>query len=399
MRTSAKTVLISGGGVAGPALAHFLSRQGFVPTVVERAPAPRAEGFRIELSAQGLTVLDRMGLHERVHAVSGAPPNATIVYGDGPEIGIPSWAGGGRAIARDRLCSLLHKEGEQAAEYLFDDSITALHEDDEGVLVGFENREPRRFDLVVGADGLHSNVRGLLFGTTTEDHAFFLGTNLAIFTVDNHTGQKDSTKFHVWPYRGSAVTTFPGNTDLEGMFLFRSLRPVESQGMRQAEVKDFVERVHSDLGGHVPDLLRAMRGTRVHMAPSQQIRMQEWHRGRVVLLGDAAHCPDPMTGMGSVLALLGAMALAGELAHHDGDHVRAFAAYREAMRPHVDAAHKVGPLSTGFAAPRTGRGGIRMRSGVMRASLAALKVAGKENSGAGDPFGTPPEFPFDRYTP
>jgi len=398
MPTKKPSVLISGGGVAGPALAYWLARRGYAPVIVERAPGPRGDGYRIELSSSGTEALRRMGVLERARAEGGGPPAAELVAGPrdrrftAPPVGTDTLA-----IRRDRLGRILHDRAADDTEYLFDDTVTALHQDAGGVDVEFAGRAPRRFDLVVGADGLHSTVRRLAFGGDTAEHTRFLGTNLAIFTVPNRFGMRDVMRFHVWPYRGCMITTFPGNAEVEGLFLIRSARPLDMRGLSGEERRRFLAKVYAGDGWQVPELLRAMRGAAVHFAPSLQVRMDSWSRGRVVLLGDAAYCPDPMTGQGSVMALLGAAALAGELDSAGGDHTRALPAYEAAVRPHTDAAQDMGRYSTGLIAPRAGRAGVRLREWAVGAALTGLRGAAR----AGVPLGSPPEpgdgFPLDRY--
>ncbi|WP_152522893.1 FAD-dependent monooxygenase [Nocardiopsis potens] len=392
------SVLISGGGVAGPALAYWLARRGYAPVIVERAPGLRGAGYRIEISSTGTGVLDRMGVLERVRAEGGGPPSAELVAGPRDRcFSAPPVGRDAVVIRRDRLGRILYDRAADDAEYLFDDTVAALHQDPGGVDVEFEGRAPRRFDLVVGADGLHSAVRRLVFGGGTADHTRFLGTNLAIFTVPNRFGMRDAMRFHVWPYRGCMITTFPGNAEAEGLFLIRSRRPLDMRGMSGEERRRFLERVYAGDGWEVPGLLRDMRGTDLHFAPSLQVRMDSWSRGRVVLLGDAAYCPDPMTGQGSVMALLGAVALAGELDAAGGDHARAFPAYEAAVRPHAEEAQDMGRRSTGFIAPRTGRTGVRLREWAAGAVLAGVRGAAR----LGVPLGPAPEpgagFPLDRY--
>ncbi|MDA2803831.1 FAD-dependent monooxygenase [Nocardiopsis suaedae] len=374
----ATTVLISGCGVVGPTLAHWLCRKGFAPTVVERAPKPRTAGHRLEVAEPGIEALRRTGVLDRVRAVGDLSPEVEFYPFDGGRpygMEVPPESAG-LAVRRGELCAALLDRARDDAEYLYDDSITALHQDPDGVDVRFERGPDRRFDLVIGADGLHSNVRGLVFGGTTADHSHYLGTHLVIFSTPNTLGVRGKVMFRPGPYRGCAISAFPGDELLEGLFLFRAARPMDTRVFTPEERDAFVERLFDGLGWRVPWLVEAMRDAKdVHFAPSLQIRMDAWSKGRVALVGDAAFCPDPMTGQGSVLGLVGAIVLAGELAAADGDHVRAFAAYEAAMRGFVKSSQSVGGYSTGFVAPRTGRVGMALRDTSMVAMLAAATLA------------------------
>src|SRR4051794_13491610 len=166
-----RSVLISGAGIAGPALASWLTRRGIAVTVVERAPAPRPGGQAVDLRGAGRTVADRMGLLDEIRAVSLEQKGIAWVRADGSIAArMPVDAFGGEGIVseievlRGDLADVLHRATVASTEYVFGDSITGLDGDGDGVTVTFEHAPPRRFDLVVGADGSHSVVRALAFG-------------------------------------------------------------------------------------------------------------------------------------------------------------------------------------------------------------------------------------------
>ncbi|KWX68417.1 FAD-dependent monooxygenase [Mycobacterium sp. NAZ190054] len=381
MQLRNQTVLISGGGIAGPALAYWLHRYGFTPIIVERAPSIRTGGQRIEMSGVGVEALHRMSLLDRARAVGGPPPNPTFYLGrrnrpvsmvTGGSTTDPQRAG--FAVKRGALCELLYEHVRDDVEYVFDESVTGITATGDGVEVTFENSPPRHVDLVIGADGLHSNVRSLVMGSR-DDHSHYLGTNLVIFTVDNFLGLRDTMTWHVWPKRGCAITTFPGNAELEGLFLIRSTEPLPVRGMTRDDRVALVEEVFAGDGWHVPQLLRAMRDARdFHIAPSMQIRMDAWTSGRVALVGDAGYCPDPMTGQGTGLALIGAYTLAGELNAAKGDHTIAFPAYETATRRFVRNSQSVGKYSTAFAAPSGGKVRVWLQEQGTRAFFSLLGV-------------------------
>ncbi|MBB6171525.1 2-polyprenyl-6-methoxyphenol hydroxylase-like FAD-dependent oxidoreductase [Nocardiopsis mwathae] len=385
-----REILISGGGIAGPALAYWLHRFGFTPTIVERAPEIRTGGQRIEMSGIGLEAFDYLGITQQVRAAGGPAPSVKLYTGPGnrptditflqsdPTAGSgPAAPGDEVAIKRGPLSGILYQQVKGEVEYIFDDSIEAVRQSADGVDVTFENAAPRRFDLVIGADGLHSNVRSLVFGDSGR-FAHFLGTNLVIFTVDNYLGLRDSGLWHVWPYRGCAITTFPGNTELEGMFLIRSTRPLDVRSLSREERMRFVDRIFREDGWEVPGLLRAMRDSRdFHFSPSTQIRMDSLCRGRVALVGDAGYCPDPMAGYGSSLGLAGAHILAGELREADGDHTAAFGAYEEKMRGIVPGGQEIANFSTSFFAPRSGRAGVWVREQAIRSMEAYSRISAR----------------------
>lgn len=361
---STTRVLISGGGVAGPALAYWLQRYGFEPMIVEKAPRPRSSGQRVEIGEAGQDVLSRMGLLDRAKTLGGAHPRSTVYTGAGdrpvrvPDIGAhtPGTAHTGRlTIKRSDLGELLHERVRDTVPYIFGASITALRQEPDSVQVQLDSGATHHTDLVIGADGLYSTVRRLAFG---EHNRFlhYLGADEAYFTMENYLGWTDVSRFHAWPGRAAAITTFPGNAELEGMFLLRSTKTTVTREMDQEARLRRIEQVFGDDEWLVPSMLRAMRSaTDFRLMPCLQVRMDSWHTGRVGLVGDAAHCPDPIAGQGAALALIGAYILAGELAAAAGNPAVAFAANERTMREFVSAGQKLGELDIAVAAPRGGR--------------------------------------------
>jgi 2-polyprenyl-6-methoxyphenol hydroxylase-like FAD-dependent oxidoreductase len=378
MTPATPRILISGGGIAGPALAYWLARRGSQPTVVEHAPSMRTGGYRIQLEGAGIEALEQMGLlaefrehggptlhRMRMHMRPGRPP---LTLPGGTAVSALS----GLSIKRGTAVELVHRLVPDDVEFLFDESVTALHEHDDGVTAHFRRSRPREFDLVVGADGLHSTVRSLVFGAE-KDRLRFLGTNLALFTVENWLGLRDEMVGHAWPRRGCMLATYPGNEELEVNLLWRSPRPV----LDREEHRRIVRQLFGEDGWHMPRVLAGLEHTQFsHFSPTRQVQMDSWSRGRVVLLGDAGYCPDPMTGQGTSLALVGAIVLAQELANSDGDHRTALRSYESVMRPFVDANHAMAGTNLGVAAPDTGPTGLRLRQWAYRGLFRAIDLFG-----------------------
>lgn len=361
-------VLISGGGIAGPALAHWLRRHGMRPTVVERAPAVRDGGHRLQIDGAGVDALRRMGLLAELRGLGVPSPDGIhLDYGGSREVvipGVPTLVSGepGLVLRRGDLCEVLHRHVRDDVEYLFDDSVTALHESEDAVTVNFRNREPRSFDLVVGADGMHSRLRSLVFGP---EDAFrrYLGTNLVLFDLDRHRAPTGHVVGRIRPRRGVLLAPLPDPARLECTILTRDRDPVTDPEAHLVAVR---ERFAGDGEGTARVLAAMEDAPAVHVAPSAQIRMDTWTRGRVTLLGDAGYCPDPMTGQGSTLALVGACVLGGAIVRAGGDHRAALPAYERAMRAFVDANLAMGGTNTAVAAPDTGPAGLRARAWALR---------------------------------
>ena len=335
-------ILISGGSVAGPALAYWLRRHGFSPTIVERAPAPRTGGQAIDVRGAALEVVDRMGLLAEVRAAATAMRGMSYVDGAGRELvrltdltltgGLVQ--GPDVELMRDDLVELLYRATRDDVEYLFDDSIAALREEPDGVYVDFERGGSRRFDLVIGADGLHSRVRALAFGPES-DYLHHLGAYLSVCSAPNLLELDYWQVFHLAEGRMVGVYSARRNTESRIMFGFQSgrldldHRDVEAQRMAIADR-------FAGIGWRGEELLAAMwRSPDFYLDSMSQVRMPRWSTGRIALVGDAGYGPSPLSGQGTSLALVGAYVLAGELARAGGDHVGGFDAYQRALAEYV----------------------------------------------------------------
>ncbi|MEX2969101.1 FAD-dependent monooxygenase [Streptomyces sp. C184] len=337
-----KTVLISGASVAGLTLAHWLRRRGFAPTVVERAPGVRPGGQAIDVRGVALDVLDRMDLLAPAREARTRLRGMSMLDGDGKELwrSTEMTLSGGRLdsgdieLLREDLAQLLYGRARDGVEYLFDDSVTALVQEPHGVRVGFERGRSRTFDLVVGADGLRSTVRGLVFGA---EGPFFrpLGGYVAVFSTENFLDLDD---WQVWLQGGGASTcVYPvrHNTELRVTLGFTS-EPFALDHRDTERQKAVLAERMSALGGDTPRLLKAMwQAPDFYFDAMAQIHLDRWSQGRVGLVGDAGYCPSPLSGQGTSLALVGAYVLADELGKAAGDHRTALRRYEERLRPFV----------------------------------------------------------------
>src|SRR3954451_22853215 len=366
-----RSVLISGAGIAGPALASWLTRSGIAVTVVERAPAPRPGGQAVDLRGAARTVAERMGLLDEIRSVSLEQHGIAWVRADGSIAArMPVDAFGGEGIVseievlRGDLADVLHRATVSSTEYVFGDSITGLDDDGDGVTVTFEHAPPRRFDLVVGADASHSVVRSLAFGPE-EECTRPLGLYGCWFTAPADIDVDGWFLLHNLP-RGRVAAVRPGRLpgELKAGLSFRSAA-IAYDRTDVAAQKELVAERFAGAGWEVPKLVAAMReATDFGFDSTAQVRLPTWSHGRVVLLGDAAWCPTALTGLGTSLALVGAYVLAGELAATD-DLATALRRYEEVLRPYVTSAQKLPPGGIGGFAPK-GALDIRLRMASMR---------------------------------
>ncbi|MGC4940868.1 FAD-dependent monooxygenase [Kribbella sp. DT2] len=372
-------VLISGAGVAGPALAYWLQRAGFTPTVVELAPAPRPGGQTIDVRGVARDVVERMGvmpaikarqLHEkglayvRANGKRAAALPAELLADGGPVAEIE--------ILRGDLSEVL-LAATPDVEYLYGDSISGLTDTADGVRVSFTGGAVREFDLVVGADGVHSRVRALAFGPE-EEFVHHLGGYGAYFTIPAPEDLDGWLKIHTAP-GGRWVGLRPDHDPRFARALLSFRSPVIRYNRRDvSEQKALLHKTFQGAGWYTREILDGMdAGDDFYFDSTSRVVVPEWSRGRVVLLGDAGYCGSPLAGYGTALSLVGAYVLAGELVA-DGDHRRAFAAYQRVMREYVVQRSALPPGGIALAMPKTALG-IRARD-LMTATMTSRPFRG-----------------------
>ncbi|WP_113699409.1 FAD-dependent monooxygenase [Nonomuraea lactucae] len=333
-------VLISGASVAGPTLAYWLTRYGFDVTVVERAPAlRRTGGHAIDLFRPAMDIVEKMGLLGPVVAgKTGTDSLSLLVEGrDRPvelEIRKIVAAVSDRhvEIMRDDLSEILHDATRDDVRYVFGDSIASIGADGEVV---FDSGDAERFDLVIGADGLHSNVRRLVFGAES-GHSAWIGAYLAVASVPNHLGLDGRMEGIVGVGRMAGMYGAARLDEARAVFLFRTAEPLDYHHRDTARQKELLRERFAGVGWEVPRLMDGLdRASAFYFDSITQLRLDTWSRGRVSLVGDAGYCPGPAVGGSTSLAVVGAYVLAGELAAAGGDHERAFPAYEAEIGDYV----------------------------------------------------------------
>ena len=364
------TVLISGASVAGPALAFWLHRAGHDVTVVERAIAVRDGGYPIDLRGTAVDAVERMGVLDQIAAARTGTRQITFVGGSGrriaafdPErlIGNPDT----RAVELPRgdLTRILYEATRHDVDYVFCDSIATLDQDADGVRVTFERSARRTFDLVVGADGLHSTVRRLVFGPEAQFRRD-LGFTYAGFSVPNTFGLDREAVICNIPGRAATLYAVRDLPQATALLSFAGPAPAidrhDVAGQRQ-----LVADAYAGMGWHVPGLLALMRGADdFYFDTVSQIRMPAWTRGRVALIGDAGYAPSFLSGQGTSLAVVGAYVLAGALSA-ERDVAAALPAYERAMRGFAARNQAIAESGGDIVMPAT-RAALWRRNAVLR---------------------------------
>jgi 2-polyprenyl-6-methoxyphenol hydroxylase-like FAD-dependent oxidoreductase len=391
-------VLISGAGIAGPTLAYWLAHYGWEPTIVEKAPTLRTAGYIIDFWGVGFDVADRMGLLPEIHRKGYMVRDVRIVDRNGKRIaGFPVQAvtriAKGRyvSLARGDLSACVFNAIEGKVESIFNDSIARIDQTAHGVQVRFETGSVRDFDLVIGADGLHSQVRGLVFGPQSEFEKY-LGYKVAVFEVHGYK-PRDELVYVMYTSVGQQVGRFAMRGDRTMfLFIFADHELDGSVGNIQSQ-KALLRRRFGDSGWECQQILDALDSTNeLYFDRVSQIQMGaqkgSWTRGRVSLLGDAAFCVSLLAGQGSALAMVGAYILAGELHHAGSDYAAAFARYQERYESFVLQKQKGALHFAGVFAPKS-KFSMFIRNQVMnllKIPLVADLAAGRE---LGDNFTLP----------
>jgi 2-polyprenyl-6-methoxyphenol hydroxylase-like FAD-dependent oxidoreductase len=356
-----KTVLISGIGIAGPALAYWLKAAGFEPTLVERAPALRSGGTVIDFWGLGYDIAEWMGLTKDIERIGYHVREVRIVgdrgqrlTGFGTQVFDELTDGRFVTVARSGLSRLLFEKAGHGVETLFDDEIAELREQDEAMHVRFKRSGQRRFDLVIGADGLHSNVRGLAFGPR-EMFEKRLGYGVVALEVRGYR-PRDEDVYLMYGQPGRMIGRFTQHDD-RTLFLFvfaTDGRPLPaSLDLQKAMLRD----IYRDSKWECPAILDELdRADELYFDSVSQIRMSRWTLGRVALVGDAAFCVSLLAGQGSALAMISAYVLAGELARANGQHEVAFANYENLLRGYIRSKQEGAERFAGAFAPKTAWG-------------------------------------------
>lgn len=347
-----KNILISGAGIAGTTLAFWLKKFGFNPTIIEIAPKLREGGYAIDFMGAGYDVAEKMGIIPLLEKADINVSKVGFVDTNNNEKGSMNYAKikklmNNRAftLLRSDLTKVIYENLNNEVEIIFGDTIEKVEQTKENIIVTFRSGKSRSFDLLVGADGLHSVVRNLTFGSEEQFEKYY-GYYTSSFTLENYSPKNRAFLMCNVPGKQAAVYAY-SDKKTATFFVFASPDKLKYDHHDVNKQKQILKDEFMNMGWRCPEIL-----SRIDSSPDfyfdsiSQIKMDNWSKGRVTLVGDACDCPSLLSGKGSTLAMTGAYILAGELKQANGNYEIAFKNYEDLFKPFISKKQK---SAQGFA--------------------------------------------------
>ncbi|KAJ5127209.1 FAD/NAD(P)-binding domain-containing protein [Penicillium atrosanguineum] len=358
-------VLVCGGGCAGPALAYWLTRSGHQVTIIERFPALRATGAQIDIRGQGIVTAKRMGLLDTIRSKLVDEEGVALVDSEGNirATVLANKSGKGAQsltsefeIMRGDLVRILYDATKDNVKYIFDTSVDHFEQDEQKVTVYFSNGPSQTFDLLVGADGQGSRIRQAIMPPNAPDPYRRLGIHIAYWFIPRIESDNNIRRAYQSP-GGRMIMRRSHNPAETQVYFFLRDDALEFSSIHKASVeqqKDFWTQRFRGAGWETDRFLEGMKTTNNwYCQEAVQVQTETWHKGRVVLLGDAAHCPSPFSGMGTTASLVGAYVLAGEIDRNLENLPQAFKNYDKTLRPFIHEVQNVKPALLKLGMPET----------------------------------------------
>jgi len=342
-----KNILISGAGIAGTTLTYWLKRFGFNPTVVEHAPKLRKGGYAIDFWGAGFDVAERMGIIADLDKADLGITEVSLVDENSKRKGGLNYLklkklmkGRAFTLLRGDLAEVIYKHLDKDIEIIFGNTINKIEQHNDSVTVTFHNGRTSNFDLVIGADGLHSNVRNLIFGSEAQFEKYY-GYYTSSFTIEANIYSGKAFQMYNVPCKQAAVYSTNENKTTT-FFIFTSPEKLSYQHHNIEAQKQILRSEFENAGWKCADLLLKMdTASDFYFDVVSQIQMNNWSKDRITLVGDACDCPSLLSGQGSTLAMVGAYILAGELKEANGNYKVAFAQYENIFKPFIEDKQRI----------------------------------------------------------
>ncbi|AIT10218.1 oxidoreductase [Candidatus Francisella endociliophora] len=351
-----KKIAINGLGIAGPTLAWWLREYGFEPVLFEKSPEFRTGGYLVDFWGTGCEIMKKMNLFNQLEANSYKIKNIHCYDQDGrrsSKVNISTLIKDNYdeflSLKRGDISSVIY-EACNGIDIRFGVSIENIEEKEDGITAYLSDNTTENFDLVIGADGLHSHIRSLVFDST-EYEEYDLNKYVAAFTLDEYNHyEKFTYAVSVGDKQQVARVCLDENETLV-MFTLDSTA-ISKFPETLEEKKQLILTTFKDFQWETPDILARLNNVKeIYFDKVSQIRMDNWYKGRVALVGDSAACPSILMGLGSIFAIIEAYVLAGELYKAKGDHTIAFKEWQDKLKSIIDRKQKIGLTNLSAIAP------------------------------------------------
>lgn len=340
---NAKEVLVSGASMAGLSAAYWMNQLGYKVTVVELANQPRTAGAAVDIKGPAADAAKRMGIYEemlshRLHLqliefknTDDVTQSAVSLLQEGDAALPPD---DDIEIERDKFVNILFGKLKDEVEFIFNNSIATLRETKENIEVTFRDGSRRKYELVLGCDGVHSAVRKNWFGDEAE-YSHFLGAYFSNTIATRLLIPQRSLQMYNVPNKGVMLNAYNNKTDI--IFCFNTEKEIAYDFRNQQQQKKIILEQFEGIGWRTTELLEEVTNSNnFYFDKFCQVKMPSWTKGRVALVGDAGYCASPAAGMGASLAVYGATALADALQKRNGNFESAFEDYNKNLRPFIE---------------------------------------------------------------
>ncbi len=379
-RPTSLNILICGGGIAGPSLAFWLTRNGHKVTIIERFPCLRASGAQVDLRGQGIEAAKRMGIWDQIKNKLVDEAGVAFVNTQGKALAtiLANTTGKGSQsltsefeIMRGDLVRILYDITKDNVCYIFGRTIEYLEQNKNQVFVKFSDGTSNPYDIVVGADGQGSQIRKAIMEANAPEPYVKLGIHMSYWFIPRIETDTNIRDTYNAPGGRMIMRRSHNNTETQVYFVLRenSTQATEIHRKPLEEQKEFWIKKFKNAGWQANRFIEGMKTTEYFFSQEVvQVKSDTWYKDDVVLIGDAAHCASPYSGMGVSGSLVGAYVLAGEINNNPNNLPVAFGNYEKTLRPFVNEIQNIKPFLLRLGIPET-KWGINLFYAVTRVAL------------------------------